>query len=149
MTEKFAIVKRGYDTAEVDNYIEQLEVVIRSYKEKDQAINNALISAQITASKILKEAEESAVVMKAGAVAKLDAITASVAVQKRMIKGFQDDYNHILKKYLHEIDEAEILGLYSKVQDLEEYMDSLAAEGTPKTEAENAPADGEKQSGWL
>ena len=57
MSEKFTIVKRGYDTSEVEQYITQLETVIRGYKEKDNAINSALISAQIAANNILRNGE--------------------------------------------------------------------------------------------
>jgi len=148
MSEKFTIVKRGYDISEVDQYITQLETVIRGYKEKDNAINNALVSAQITAGNIIKDANESASSMKSEAIAKLDAITASITVQKRMVKEFQDEYNTLVHKYLQEINETEILGLYSRVQDLEEYIDGLAADDSPY-QTEGSPESGDGQSSWL
>lgn len=147
MSEKFTVVKRGYDTSEVDEYIVQLETTIRNYKEKDNAINNALISAQITASNVIKEANESSDLIKSAAIEKLDAITASVTVQKRMVKEFQNDYNSLMNKYMHEINETEILSLYSKVQDLEEYIDGLVDDGIKKTE--EAPEGDGKPSSWL
>ena len=157
MSERFTIVKRGgYDVSEVEQYITQLEAVIRGYKEKDNAINSALISAQITANNIINEAHKNASVMKVGAIAKLDAIIASISVQKRMVKEFQDDYNRLVSKYLREISEAETLSLYSKIQDLEEYINGLASEGTPK-QPEIIPDFGKmpnstpsmNQSNWL
>jgi len=152
MSERFTVVKRGYDISEVDQYITQLETVIRSYKEKDSAINNALISAQIAANNIINEANRNAGSMKVGAIAKLDAITASIAVQKRMVKEFQDDYNRFVNKYLKEINESDILSLYSKIQDLEEYIDGLASDGIPKQPEAPPPEGGHTQSNhnsWL
>ena len=148
MSERFSIVKRGYDVSEVDQYITQLEMVIRSYKEKDNAINNALISAQIAANNIINDANKSAGVMKVGAIAKLDAITASISVQKRMVKEFQDDYNRFVIKYLKEINESDILNLYAKIQDLEEYIDGLASDNTPN-QPEAASETVGAQSSWL
>ena len=136
---------------EVDQYITQLEAVIRSYKEKDSAINNALISAQIMANNIINDANKNAGVMKVGAVTKLDAIIASIAVQKRMVKDFHDDYNRLVSKYLTEFNDSDILNLYSRIHDLEEYMLSLAADNAP---AQQAPQTQEltvaqSGSGWL
>jgi len=54
--ESFSIVKRGYDPHEVDSYIERLEQIIKSYKDKDNSINNAIVSAQVAADNILKNA---------------------------------------------------------------------------------------------
>jgi len=151
MSERFTVVKRGYDISEVDQYITQLETVIRSYKEKDSAINNALISAQMTATTIINDAHKNAGFMKTGAFAKLDAITASISVQKRLIKEFQDDYNRLANKYLKEFNETDLLSVYSKLQDLQEYIEGLATDSTPKpagspAEVESLPSS---QSSWL
>ena len=159
MSERFTVVKRGYDMSEVDEYIAQLETTIRNYKEKDNAINNALISAQITASNILKEANDNAGVMKAGAIARLDSIIASISVQKQMVKEFQDDYNKLLQKYMREVNETDIRSLYTKVEDLEDYINKLASDcmststsaskSTSKPKVESAPVAEERQSSWL
>ena len=151
MSDRFAVVKRGYDISEVDQYITQLETVIRSYKEKDNAINSALISAQMTATNIINEAHKNAGFLKTGAVAKLDAITASISVQKRLVKEFQDDYNRLAKKYLKEFNDSDVLSVYSKIQELEEYIDGLVSESprkqtSPAPEAEAPPTS---QSAWL
>ena len=151
MSERFTVVKRGYDISEVDQYITQLETVIRSYKEKDNAINSALISAQMTATNIINEAHKNSSFMKTGAIAKLDAITSSISVQKRMVKEFQDDYNKLVSRYLKEFNEADILSVYSKIQDLEEYIDGLSSDEPPKTPG--GPTGGEAKvspsSSWL
>ena len=133
MSDRFTIVKRGgYDVSEVEQYITELETVIRGYKEKDNAINSALISAQIAANNIINDANKSAGVMKVGAIAKLDAIIASISVQRRKVKDFEDDYNKLVSKYLKEINGADTQSLYSKIQDLEEYIDGLTSENKPK-----------------
>lgn len=126
MPDRFTIVKKGYDPTEVNKYIENLELVIKGYKEKDAAINNALISAQVTAGSIIREATENAETMKADVVAKLDAVTGSIATQKRLVKDFQDDYNRLVNKYLREVKENELQDLYSRVNELEEYISGLS-----------------------
>lgn len=128
MSDRFTIVKKGYEPAEVNKYIDELELVIKNYKEKDAAINNALISAQMTAGSIINEANENAGAIKTDVVDKLDAVAGSVAQQKRMVKDFQDDYNRMVNKYLHAVNEGEILDLYSRINELEGYISSLSAE---------------------
>ena len=54
--EQFTYVKRGYDPEEVEKYITTLEQVIKSYKDKDNAIKNAIISAQVAADNVVKNA---------------------------------------------------------------------------------------------
>ena len=100
MPDKFGYIKNGYNPAEVDSYVDSLESVVKSYKEKDTAIKNAIISAQVAADNIIKNAEIEANDIKKKAVADLRALSASIAVQKELIKNFQRDYGFMVSKYL-------------------------------------------------
>ena len=61
----FTTTKNGYTPMEVDAYINSLEQEIKVYKEKETAINKAIISAQMASDKMIKQAnEESASVIK-------------------------------------------------------------------------------------
>ena len=125
MPDKFGYVKQGYSPTEVDSYVDSLETVIKSYKEKDSAIKNAIISAQIAAENIIKNAELEAQDMKAKTLQELKTVSESVAKQRDYIKNFQNDYNLLLGKYLRNFDENDFTGVYSSVNEMENYLFSL------------------------
>lgn len=142
MQNNFSIVKKGYNTIEVDEYIEELEKVIRSYKEKDKAIKNAIINAQVAADNIVKNAELEAASIKHNAVAHLANIQNSLVQQKVMLKEFQADYNTLISKYVIDFNDAEYLQTYTKINELEEYLVSLHAPApvvAPAPVAESKP----------
>lgn len=57
--------KGGYETVEVDAYINSLEQQLKEYENKASAINKAIISAQMASDKMIKQAnEETASVVK-------------------------------------------------------------------------------------
>ena len=125
MSDKFNLVKKGYDPEEVDPYIETIEEVLKSYKEKDTAIKNALINAQIAADNIVKNAEIEAERIKDRAARFLDEISQAISAQRGMVKGFQDEYSHLVQKYLQQFSEREILSTYAKIDELENYVAKL------------------------
>lgn len=127
MPNKFNYVKRGYDPEEVDSYIDTLESVLKSYKEKDTAIKNAIVNAQIAADNIIKNAELQASDLKINAVNQMNQLSEAVSMQKNLLKEFQEDYSYLMQKYVHEFNESEFLQLYSKLNDLEDYFNSLKA----------------------
>ena len=134
MPDKFAYVKQGYNPSEVDSYVDSLETVIKSYKEKDSAIKNAIVSAQVAAENIIKNAELEAQEMKSKTLLELKAISDSIAKQREYIKDFQNDYNQMLSKYLRSFDEADLINVYSSVNEMENYLFSLKkqfTEGAP------------------
>ena len=131
--EQFSIVKRGYDPEEVDRYITTLEHVIKSYKEKDNAIKNAIISSQIAADGIIENAKKTAIEIKANITKQLSYITEAVDMQRVKIKAFQDVYSTLVRKYLQEIDIAEMSELMEKLNDLERTITDLRGEGRPPT----------------
>jgi len=125
MPNKFNIVKRGYDPAEVDGYIEALENVIKSYKEKDAAIKNALVNAQLAADNIIKNAELEVVNSKQKAVAQLEKITYSITKQRTLMDNLQRDYLKLAESYIKGIEEREFRQVYDEIDKLERYLDSL------------------------
>ena len=124
--ESFSIVKRGYNPQEVDEYIETLEQVIKSYKEKDNAIKNAIISAQVAADNILKNTHLEAAEYKARTLEHLRHIYESVETQRNRMQDFHDDYNEMLRKYLHNIDGTDSRQVYEQMDELEKYLRELS-----------------------
>ena len=125
MPDKFGYIKNGYNPSEVDDYVNALENVIKSYKEKDSAIKNAIISAQMAADNIIKNAEIEAHQIKAKTVEGLKAISESLDKQKNLLKNFQNEYDVMVGKYLRNINESELVSIYSAVTEFEEYMLTL------------------------
>lgn len=132
MPDKFNYVKRGYDPSEVDSYISSLENVLKSYKDKDSAIKNALINAQIAADNIVKNAEIEVENSKRKALAQLDNILNSVEKQKNLLDNLKSDYHKVAAAYLKEIDERDFNPIYTQISELGEFLSSL--KNTPKDE---------------
>lgn len=132
--ENFTIVKKGYNPQEVDEYIETLEKVVKSYKDKDNAIKNAIISAQIAADNIIKNAEAEAVAYRAQAMEHLKKIFESVETQRSRAQSFQDEYNDLLHKYLRNFEESDISLVYDRIDELEKYLQEIS-DSTFETEA--------------
>ena len=125
--ESFSIVKRGYNPQEVDEYIETLEQVIKSYKDKDNAIKNAIISAQVAADNILKNTHLEVSEYKSRTMEHLRSIYDSVEVQRSRMQSFQNDYNDLLRKYLLSFEESDAALVYERIDELERYLHDLSA----------------------
>lgn len=125
--ESFSIVKRGYNPQEVDEYIETLEQVIKSYKDKDNAIKNAIISAQVAADNILRNTHLEAAEYKRRTLAQLRDIYDSVEVQRSRMQSFWDDYNDLLRKYLQPFDESDAAPIFDRIDKLERYLRELSS----------------------
>ena len=136
--ESFSIVKRGYNPQEVDEYIATLEQVIKSYKDKDNAIKNAIISAQVAADNILKNAHLEISEYKSSAISQLRHIYDSIEVQRNRIQAFQDEYNDMLRKYLRTFDESDVAEIFGRIEELEKYLRELSA-GIEQEESEPTP----------
>ncbi|MCL2047202.1 MAG: DivIVA domain-containing protein [Defluviitaleaceae bacterium] len=123
--EQFTFVKRGYDPDEVDRYIATLEQVVKSYKEKDNAIKNAIISAQIAADNMLKNAKYQADEYKAIIARELSKVTEQVEHQRMKVKAFQDVYAGLVQKYLTELDSNDIDSLLERLDELDRLIERL------------------------
>ena len=124
--ESFTIVKRGYSPQEVDEYIETLEQVIKSYKDKDNAIKNAIISAQVAADNILRNTHLEVNQYKSSTLSHLREIYESVETQRSRIQAFQDDYNDMLRKYLRAFEESDMALIYNRIDELEKFLRELS-----------------------
>ncbi len=147
MKPEFNFVKRGYNPIEVDEYIQELEHIIKSYKDKDNAIKNALINAEIASDNIIKNAKLNAAQIKynaeeeanklksttqrehnkilASANTALDNIVSSINEQKSVLSSFQAEYEVIINKYLKNIQTEEYKRAFDKITSLEAYILNL------------------------
>ena len=123
--ETFSYVKRGYNPEEVDAYINTLEQVIKSYKDKDNAIKNAIISAQVAADNVVKNAHLQAAEYKQRIARQLVYVQESIEIQRRKLQAFQDVYSNIVRKYLRELEEGHMLDLYSRLDEMDDLIKSL------------------------
>lgn len=135
--ESFTYVKRGYDPEEVDRYIATLEQVIKSYKEKDNTIKNAIISAQAAADNIIQNAKNQANEYKTQIAKELDKIPAEIERQRIRIQAFQDVYSGLVRKYLTTLEESEMNDIFTRLDDIDKLItrlketDIIPPSGTP------------------
>ena len=127
--EQFTIVKRGYDPEEVDSYIITLEQVIKSYKDKDNAIKNAIISAQVAADNMIRNAKLQADEYKAQIGRSLIHVRQEVDRQRVRIQAFQDVYSNLMRKYLTATPEGDMTDLYGRLDDVEMTLNILLNDG--------------------
>lgn len=125
MSYRFTVVKRGYNPDEVDTFIQGLESALKNYKEKEVAIKNAFINAQVAADKIIQEAQDDAAEMKRNTIYQLEAIKNSVEEQKIILSSFQNDYNRLIRKYLYDVNTSEFDLLVGKINVLTESIQGL------------------------
>ena len=123
--EQFSFVKRGYDPEEVDKYIATLEQVIKSYKDKDNAIKNAIISAQVAADNMIKNAKLQADDYKVQIVKELEKVREEVGRQRMRIQAFQDVYSGLIRKYLTDLEDEDTNELYSRLDDVDRLINVL------------------------
>lgn len=125
MQPSFTLVKKGYDPIEVDEYINKLEATIREYKEKDNAIRDAFVNAQIAADNLVKEAEIKSQDMLHDASLKLNDMRNLLETQTKITKEFEDDYKALVNKYIKEFNSQDAFKIYSQINDLENKIVSL------------------------
>ena len=141
MPASFNLVKNGYHTDEVDNYISDLERSLADYKEKDAAIANALINAQIAADNIIKNADLAARSIRQEAIEHLDKISGSLDKQRRLIARFERDYTELIDKYLLKINNADFKEILGRVDELDSYIETLRSGSDEKVESGEARMD--------
>ena len=140
--ERFNLLKRGgYDPEEVNRYIATLEQVIKSYKDKDNAIKNALISAEVAADNIIRNARLQAEEYKHKAIRQLDSIIGSVSRQRGVLIRFQDEYNLLVQKYLKSMDNNETADLHAKLDEMETMIRDLQDKDIMTPATRHEPVD--------
>ena len=128
MSERFNLVKRGYDTEAVDRYIATLEAQVEAYREKDKAINNAIISAQQAADGIIVNAKNQSRAIRENTVKQLSDISLSVNTQRQMLADFATEYESVISRYLKPTDNAEFKAIADKINSLESYLADFSDE---------------------
>jgi cell division septum initiation protein DivIVA len=121
----FTEVKRGYDPDEVDNYIASLDNVIKSYKEKDNAIKNAIISAQVAADNMIKNAKLQADEYKIQIVRELENMRTEVERERAKVQEFQEVYSALIRKYLLRLEEQDITRVHASLNEIDRLIDLL------------------------
>ena len=139
--ETFTIVKRGYNPEEVDAYIATLEQVIKSYKDKDNAIKNAIISAQVAADNIVKNAHLQAGDYKNKVARQLANMKETIAIQRVRVKSFQELYIKMLQNYIKEFNEQDIKELIKNIDEIELTVHRMSE--MEENKPESAAAGGE------
>ncbi|MCL2499083.1 MAG: DivIVA domain-containing protein [Defluviitaleaceae bacterium] len=123
--EQFSYVKRGYSPEEVNKYIATLEQVIKSYKEKDNAIKNAIISAQVAADNVVRNAHMQAHDYKKKITQQLLQVSAAIDTERMRVQAFHDVYSGLMRKYLFEIETADMFEMSRRLDDMEKLVNDL------------------------
>ena len=129
----FPLVKRGYDPVEVDKRIIMLETELREYREKDAAISNAILNAQLAADEIQRKAKIAADTIMENAKnlssrlnekssGQVTSIIEAVKSQRSRLTEFKEDYTALLAKYIVKFDENDISNAEKKAIELEGYL---------------------------
>ena len=147
MSDRFNIVKKGYDPRSVDVHIETLENELRTYKEKDALITQAIVSAQQAAEGIIINAKKQGAAMRENTAKQLADITASIKTQRQMLSEFAYEYNSIVSKYLQVVDSSDFRMINEKIDALEAFLRNFSDEVAEDLEIEKMAANkGNKDS---
>ena len=130
MSGRFNLVKRGYNTEEVDAYIAALEADLAAHRENDLVITNAIINAQKAADNIIQNAKNQSRIVRETAAKQLADISLSVGTQRQMLANFSEEYEQVVVKYLKAIDAKDFRTLHDKINALEMYLTDFADEIT-------------------
>jgi len=123
--DRFTYVKRGYDPDEVEDYIKTLEGVIKSYKEKDNAIKNAIISAQVAADNMIKNAKLQADEYKNQILLELENVRTEVQRKRTHVQNFQNVYSELVRKYLTKLEENDMDEMHTRLNEIDRLIDHL------------------------
>ena len=144
----FTIVRRGFDTTEVDSYIAGLEneiekrdKAIARYREQEDAINRAVIEAQLTADSILKKANEDAARIHSDAASELGAIRAAALKLRSNLAEFQESYNRLLRRYLYTGHCEDMTQIYDRLDSVLKLIDVDPESTPPMPELQSEPVD--------
>jgi len=138
---QFTYVKRGYSPEEVDKYIANLETIIKSYREKDNAIKNAIISAQVAADNMVKNARMQADEYKVQIARELENLRGEINRERTNVQNFQDSYAGLIRTYLQKLDDGQTSGVHSRLDDMEKLINHLlATDIIPSIESAAQPA---------
>lgn len=122
----FTVVRKGgFDQEEVMAYIEQLEDTIDRYKEKDNSIKNAIVSAQIASDNMIKNAKEQAKEYRIQIARELENIRTEIERERFRVQEFQDMYEELIRKHLTKLNGEDFSQLYKKLDDADKMINHL------------------------
>ena len=136
MPNRFEYVKKGYDPEAVDRYIDMMELELRSYKEKSNAINQAIVSAQQASEGIIQNAKNQGRVIRANTAKQLEDVLISLATPRQWVTEFKEEYNNLVEKYLKTPNNKELNEITSKIDTLEAFLRSFSEEVNEDLEIE-------------
>ncbi len=130
MQYEFAIVRKGYDKEQVEEYINELLATIEGYKIKDEQTRSLVQLAEEKAKKIVEDAKEEAILEAKkeadkiidGAYSKLYTIQETMQEQRTLLNDFRKDYNRFILKYVNEVNKRNFVQLQTSVDDIENYI---------------------------
>ena len=129
MAGRFNHVKRGgYDPAEVEHYIRELENQLKYYRDRDSTINQAIISAQAAAEGIVQNAKNQGRTIRENVAKQLEDVSLSIATQKTLLSDFVRDYNTVISKYLRVIDDEDFREINEKIDSMEAFLRDFSQE---------------------
>jgi len=141
MSQRFELVKRGYDPETVDKYVQSLEVQIAQYRAKDKAINNAIVSAQEHADTIILNSKKQGRLIRENTAKQLQDIFESINEQRRFLADFSNDYEKMVATYLKALDNEDFRSLNAKIDRLEAYLGNFVDEVSEDLEIERRMPD--------
>ena len=134
----FTFCRRGYDPAEVDPYIQELQAVINNqaaklsaFQEKEAAINRSVIDAQLLAEDIHSKALTEATELRQKTLDELGDIKNQVLALHQKLLAFQSEYTRILQQYLVSLRCEEMTSLF---KDIDSFMKKLDMDVPPQEE---------------
>jgi len=129
MPDRFVVVKKGgYDPVAVDQYMDKLEMELRSHREKGATINHAIVSAQQAADNIVLNAKNQGRLIKESTAKQLEDISTSINSQRQLLNDFVREYNNIIAKYLKVMDSQDFKLVSGKIDALEAFLHSFSEE---------------------
>jgi len=129
MSGRFNYVKKGgYDPAEVEHYIGELESQLKYYRDRDATINQAIISAQAAADSIVQNAKNQGRTIRENVAKQLEDVSLSISSQKLLLNNFVNDYNTVISKYLRVIDDEDFKQISEKIDSMEAFLRDFSQE---------------------
>ena len=129
MSGRFTHVKKGgYDPAEVEHYVGELEKQLKYYRDRDATINQAIISAQAAADNIVQNAKNQGRTIREHVAKQLEDVSLSISSQKQMLSSFARDYNTVISKYLRVIDDEDFKDINEKIDSMEAFLRDFSQE---------------------
>ncbi|WZL81045.1 hypothetical protein QBE53_14755 [Vallitaleaceae bacterium 9-2] len=113
--ENFTIVKRGYDPEQVDHHIFLLNEELKQHKANAEAVTNAMVHAEMTARKIVEDAEKKADTIEGDAHQHLAALERKIKHIRMKLDAFQSQYNQLIHRYVISMNNDDFSNLYASL----------------------------------